>query len=151
VESKNLSQVVGVATHITPAAARAASTYVTPAVEAKNFSRLLGILHIGTLAGNASISMKFQHNSVSTSNDGNWADINSTSCVTAVYGSANNDKLPELELRIDQNPATSRYVRAYVSLATSTWIGGVTVLGNGAKYNPITDVDSADVVATTVY
>ena len=144
----NLSESVGVVTHITPAAARAASTWVTPAVDKSKYSRLLAVLQVGTLAGNASISAKFQHCSVSTSNDGTWADISSL-CATANYGSDDNNKLPLLELRLDQN-TTSKFVRVMVTNATSTWIGGVVVIGDTA-YGPATGYDSADAVAPVVF
>jgi hypothetical protein len=147
--NKNLSESVGVVTHITPAAARAASTYVTPAVDKSKYNRLLAVLQVGTLAGNASINARFQHCSGSASSLAAWADIQSASCITANYGSGSNDKLPTLELRLDQN-TTSRYVRLLVTNATSTWLGGAVVLGEPV-YGPATDYDSADVVAPVVY
>jgi hypothetical protein len=149
-KTHDLSQSIGVLAHITPAAARAASSYYSAAVDAQKFDRLLGILQIGTLAGNASINARFQHCAASASDDSTWADINSTSCITATYGSGSNNKLPTLELRLDQNPATSRYVRLAVDVATSTWIGGAVILGE-TRYDPVTDHDSADVVAPVVY
>lgn len=150
-ENRNLSEAVTVATHITPAAARAAGSYVCPAVDASKFNRLLAVLQLGTLAGNASVNMRYQHSSVSASSAAAWADISSASCITGTYGSGSNDKLPSLELRLDQNPGTSRYVRVLVSAATSTWLGGAVVLGNAKGYNPISDAKSSDLVATVVY
>jgi hypothetical protein len=149
-DNQNLSQAVAVAAHITPAAARAASSYYTAAIDASKFSRLLGLLQIGTMAGNASISGVFQHSSGSASDGSDWAAINA-SCTTGNYGSGSNDKVPQLELRLDQNPATSRYVRLAVVLATSTWIGGAVVIGTAARHEPASDNKSSDVVAAVVY
>jgi hypothetical protein len=148
-ENKNLSEAVGVVTHITPAAARAASSWVTPSVDKSKFLRLLAIVQVGTLAGNGSLTAKFQHAPGSASSLATWADIQSASCITAALGSDGNDKLQSLELRLDQN-TTSQYVRLLVSNATSTWIGGAVVLGEPI-YGPATDYDSADVVAPVVY
>jgi hypothetical protein len=150
-DKMNLSQAVAVAAHITPAAARAASSYYTAAVDASKFSRLLGLLQIGTLAGNASIAGVFQHSSGSASDGSDWAAISSASCTTGNYGSGSNDKVAQLELRVDQNPATSRYVRLAVANATSTWIGGAVVLGVAARHNPASDYKHADAVAAVVY
>lgn len=110
----------------------------------------MAALQIGTLAGAASIDCRFQHCSGSASSLSAWADISSASCITSTVGSGSNDKILELELRLDQNPATSPYVRALVSTATSTWIGGLTVWGDPI-WKPATDHDSADVVQTVVY
>jgi hypothetical protein len=145
-----LNQKLALAAHITPAAARAASTYYTDAIDTTKFKRLLGVLQIGTLAGGASIYARFQHCSGSASSLAAWADISSASCTTATYGSGSNDKLPQLELRLDQNPSTSRYVRLQVTNATSTWIGGALVVGEPI-YKPAADHDSADAVAAVVY
>lgn len=148
--TENYTQQIAVATHISPAAARAAGSYVTPAVDTTLFKRLVALLQVGTLAGSATVNARFQHNSVSASSDAGWADINSTSCITSSFASASNDKVGQLELRLDQNPSTSRYVRALVSTATSTWIGGAIVYGEPI-YKPATDRDSVDVVQTVVF
>jgi hypothetical protein len=150
-DRSTLTQRVAIATHITPAAARAASSYYTAAVDASKFSYLRGILQIGTLAGNASIYARFQHSSGSASDGSDWADISSASCTTATYGSGSNDKLVPLELQVEQNPSVSRYVRTKVVLATSTWIGGVVVEGIASKYNPASDANTSDAVTTVVY
>lgn len=149
-KTENLSQTIGVVTHITPAAARAASSYVTPAVDAGMYCRLLALLQTGTIAGAGTVNARWQHCSASASSNANWADISSASCITSTFASTSNDKIGELELRIDQNPGTSQYVRVLVSAATSTWIGGLVVLGE-PRFKPATGVDSADVVQTVVY
>lgn len=148
--TENLSQSLAVVTHITPAAARAASSYVSPAIDAGMYARLLALLQVGTLAGSATVNIRFQHCSGSASSDAGWADISSASCISSAFASGSNDKIGELELRIDQNPSTSQYVRVLVSAATSTWIGGAIVLGE-PRFTPATVVDSADVVQTVVY
>jgi hypothetical protein len=148
--TERLSQGVAVAAHITPAAARAAGSYVSEAVDTTRFSRLMGVLQLGTIAGAGSVNLRFQHNSASASNASGWADISSASCITATYGSGSNDKLPTLEYVADQYPANSRFVRVLVSAATSTWLGGAVVLG-APLFSPATDVDSADVVTPVIY
>jgi hypothetical protein len=149
-QSENASQAISVAAQITPAAARAASSYYSAAVDASKFERLLGLVQVGTLAGNASINGRFQHCSGSASSL-TWTDISSTSCITANLGSGSNDKVQQLELRIDQNPTLSRYVRLAVVTATSTWIGGATVLGVASPYQPGSDNNTTDAVAAVVY
>lgn len=149
--NKGLAQTVAVAAHITPAAARAASSYYTAAVDASKFDRLLGLVQVGTLAGNGTVLGRFQHASGSASDGSDWADISSASCTTATLGSGSNDKVMQLELQIDQRPSISRYVRLQVTTATSTWIGGAIVLGTADKYEPASDAKSADVVAAVIY
>jgi hypothetical protein len=150
-QSENASQAISVAAQITPAAARAASSYYTAAIDASKFERLLGLVQVGTLAGNASINARFQHCSGSASSLAAWADISSTSCITGTLGSGSNDKVQQLELRIEQNPTLSRFVRLAVINATSTWVGGATVLGVSSPYQPGSDNNSADAVAAVVY
>jgi hypothetical protein len=150
VESQNLSQRVALAAHLTPAAARAASTYFTEAIDASKYNRLLGLLSVGTLAGNATLLGRFQHSSGSASDGSDWADISSASCTTATFGSGSNDKVALLELRVDQNPSISRYVRLQATNGTSTWIGDLKVLGE-PRHKPATDYDSAAAVAPVVY
>ena len=148
-ENHNLTEATPLVNHLTPAAARSAGTYATGWIDASRWQRLAALLNIGTLAGNASINMRWQS---ATASDGTGsADINSTSCITATYGSGSNDKYAWLELRLDQNPSTARYVRAYVSTATSTWIGGVQVIGQTPIHEPASQYDHADVAAITVY
>lgn len=147
--NQNLTQQLAVATHLTPAAARAAGSYVTPAIEAKYYDRLVALLSIGTLAGAATVQAKFQHCSVSASSAAAWADVNSA-CATSAFASGSNDKIGQLELRLDQNPSVSEFVRVLVSTATSTWIGALHVLGE-PMYKPATGYDTADVVQTVVY
>lgn len=146
----NLTQKIALAAQLAPAAARAAGSYYTPAIAAGMYNRLVAALQIGTLAGAASINCRWQHCSGSADSLAGWADISSTTCITSTVGSASNDKVQALELRLDQNPGTSAYVRALVSTATSTWIGGVTVWGE-PRWRPATDHDTADVVQVVVY
>jgi hypothetical protein len=148
-KANNLTQELAVATRLTPAAARAAGSYVTPAILASKFERLVALLQIGTLSGSATVLAKFQHNAASASDDGGWADVNSA-CVTSAFASTSNDKLGQLELRVDQYPALSAYVRILTSAATSSWLGGCEVLGM-PRHKPATEHDSADVVQTFVY
>jgi hypothetical protein len=147
--NQNLSEAVAVPDHLTPAAARAAGTYATGWIDASRFQRLVALLQVGTLAGSASINMRWQ---AATASDGTGsADINSTSCITATLGSASNDKIQPLELRLDQNPSTNRFVRAYVSAATSTWLGGVVVIGNTAIHEPASGYNNSAVVTPVVF
>lgn len=148
--NENLSQKVALVTHLTPAAARAVGSYYTAAADALLYERLLSIMQVGTLAGSGTVNQRFQHCSVSASGDAGWADISSASCISSTFASASNDKVSELELRLDQLPTTSRYVRVMAVAATSTWIGGIQVLGIPI-YKPATANDSADVVQTVVY
>lgn len=148
--TSNLSQELGLAGHITPAAARAASSYVTEGIPKAQYSRLLAMVQIGTLAGAATVNARFQHCSASASSDAGWADISSASCITSTFASASNDKVGELELRLDQNPSVSDYVRALATVATSTWVGALQVVGM-PRFLPATGVDTADVVQTVVY
>jgi hypothetical protein len=147
---ERLSQAVAVATHITPAAARAAGSYVSAAVDTTRFARLVAVLQTGTIAGAGTINARFQHNSASASNDGGWADVSSASCITSTFASTSNDKLGQLEYVVDQYPSNSRFVRVLASAATSTWLGGVVVMGEPIL-KPATDYDSADVVQTVVF
>ncbi len=71
--TENLTQTIAVAAHIPPAAARAAGSYVTPAIEAKHFDRLTALLDVGTLSGAATVLAKYQHCSVSASSAAAWA------------------------------------------------------------------------------
>jgi hypothetical protein len=146
----NISEELALLSHIAPAAARAAGSYVGDAVDTSVVARLVGLLHVGTLAGAATIKLKFQHSSVSASSASNWADIDSTNCITSAFPSGSNNKIGQLELRCDQYSALQRYVRPYVEAATSTWIGAVQVLGM-PYYRPATDFDHADVVQTVTY
>jgi hypothetical protein len=148
--ARNLSEDVGLVTHIPPAAARAAGSYVGAAVDASNFERLVARIHIGTLAGAATVAMKFQHSSVSASSAAGWADVSSASCITSAFASTSNNKVGQLELRVDQYSALTRYVRPYVEAVTSTWLGCVEVTGE-PLIKPATAGDSADVVQTVVY
>lgn len=147
---ENITEKNAVAAIITPAAARAAGSYVSAAVEAKYYDRLVARILIGTLAGAATLTGKFQHCSASASSDAGWADISTASCITSAFASGSNDKVGQLELRLEQHPEVSDFVRIYVSAATSTWIGGVVVEGE-PRFSPATDLDSADVVQTVVY
>lgn len=148
--NQRLSQAIAVAAHLTPAAARAASSYVTDAVDGSKYDHLLALLQVGTLAGAGTINARFQHCSGSASSLAAWADVNSTSCITSTFASTSNDKIGELELQVDQNSTLERYLRVLVTTAVSTWIGGVQVLGT-PRYLPATDVDHADVVQTVVF
>lgn len=147
---ENLTEKNAVAAIITPAAARAAGSYVSPAIESKLYDRLAARVMVGTLAGAATLTGKFQHNSVSASSDAGWADVSSASCITSAFASGSNDKVGQLELALEQHPTVSSFVRFYVSAATSTWLGAVIVEGE-PKFRPATDVDSSDVVQTVVY
>lgn len=150
-KTEHWTQENALAALLTPAAARAAGTYATDAVDATVYlDRLVATTLIGTLAGAATINTRWQHCSGSVSSDSAWADISSASCITSTFASASNDKASHLELRLDQNPATSRYVRALASVATSTWIGGITVFGE-PRYQPAADVDNAAVGQIVVY
>lgn len=148
--TENLSQSLANAAQIAPAAARAASSYVTPAIDAGMYPRLLATLQIGTLAGSGTVNFRFQHCSASASSDAGWADVSSASCISSTFASGSNDKIGELELRIDQNPSTSQYVRLLATVATSTWIGSALVQGE-PRFQPANVVDSADVVQIVVY
>jgi len=147
---ERLSQGIAVATHITPAAARAAGSYVTPAVDGSQYHQLLALLEVGTLSGAATVSAKFQTCSGSASSLAGWADVNSA-CITSAFASTSNDKIGELELQVHQYGSTlERYLRVLVSATTSSWLGACQVLGV-PRYKPATDVDSSDVVQTVVY
>ncbi len=148
-QTHNLTQTNAVAAIITPAAARAAGSYVTPAIEAKHYDALVARLLVGTLSGAATITGKFQHCSVSASSAAAWADVNSA-CATSAFASASNDVVGQLELRLDQRPAVSDFVRFYVSAATSSWLGGAIVEGE-PRYSSATDYDSSVVGQTVVY
>ena len=148
-ENKNLTETVPVVGHLTPAAARAAGTYATGWLDASRFQRLTALLQVGTIAGTGTLNMRWQ--SATDTNGTSSADINSTSCITSTFASTSNDKIAQLELRLDQNPSTPRYVRAFASTANSTWIGGIIVIGCSAIHEPASAYKHADVVATTVY
>ncbi len=148
--TRNLSESIALATHIPPAAARAVGSYVGEAVDAKGFERLVARIHVGTLAGSGTATLKFQHSSVSASSAAAWADVSSASCITSAFASGSNNKVGQLELRVDQYSALNRYIRPYVEVATSTWIGCVTVDGE-PLHGPATAQDTADVVQTVVY
>jgi hypothetical protein len=148
-DNQNLTEGVTVAGHVTPAAARAAGTYATAWIDASRFQRLAAVLQTGTIAGTGTANLRWQ--SATDTNGTGSADISSTACITSTYASTSNDKLSALELRLDQNPSTPRYVRAFVSTANSTWIGGVIVLGTGGIHEPTSAYKSADLVQTTVY
>jgi hypothetical protein len=145
----NLTERLAVVTQLTPAAARAAGSYVTAAFEGKLYDQVVAYLQTGTIAGAGTIQAKFQHCSVSASSAAAWADVNSA-CITSAFPSTSNDKVGQLELRIDQEPSLSQFLRVHVSAATSTIISNVLVIGE-PKYAPAADVDSADVVQTVVY
>lgn len=134
---------------IHPAAARAAGSYVTEAVELKHYDSLLARLYTGTLSGAATVLAKFQHCSVSASSAAAWADVHST-CVTSAFASGSNDGVGQLELRTNQHSGMSAFARVLVSVATSSWLGALTVEGE-PSYLPATDLDSADVLQTVVY
>jgi hypothetical protein len=148
-EIQNLTEGVTVADQLTPAAARAAGTYATGWIDASRFQRLAAVLQTGTIAGTGTLNMRWQ--SATATNGAGSADINSTSCITSTFASTSNDKVALLELRLDQNPSTARYVRAFASTANSTWIGGIVVLGTSGIHEPTSGYKSADVVATTVF
>jgi hypothetical protein len=151
-QAKNLTQRLGILDHITPAAARAAGSYVTGAVDASRFERLVAVLQVGTLAGAATLNARFQSNSsASSSADSAWADIDSTNCITSTFASTSNDKLAPLELRLDQNPTVSRYVRALVSAAVSTWLGGLVLYGEPAIFAPASQFNNAAVATAIVF
>lgn len=150
-QRENLSEVMALVSHIPPAAARAAGSYVGEAIDASLFPRLLARLHIGTLAGAATIAGKFQHCSGSVSSNSGWADIDSTNCITSAFASASNNKVGQLELRSAQHSAILRYVRPYVEAVTSTWLGAVTVDALPVQHTPATSRDTADVVQTVVF
>lgn len=149
-QRENLSEVMALVSHIPPAAARASGSYVGDAIDASLFPRLLARLHIGTLAGAGTAKLKFQHASVSASSDASWADIDSA-CVTSTFASTSNNKVGQLELRAAQRSAILRYVRPYVDVVTSTWIGAATVDAMPVQITPATSRDSADVVQTVVF
>jgi hypothetical protein len=147
----NLSEDIAVVSHIVPSAARNTGSYVGAAVDATNFERLVARLHIGTLAGTGTATMKFQHSSVSASSAAAWADVSSASCITSAFASTSNGKIGQLELRADQYSALNRYIRPYVEIATSNgWVGCVEVTGEPIL-KPATGFDTADVVQTVVY
>jgi hypothetical protein len=145
-----LNQKIGVVAQLEPAAARAVSSYYTSAIDSNLYTNLLALVQIGTLAGSGTVNARFQHCSVSASGDAGWADVSSASCITSTFTSASNAKVGELELLLREQPRTSRFVRIMTVNATSTWIGGVVVLGD-PKYKPATDRDTADVVQTVVF
>ena len=149
--SKNLTQELGILAHVSAGSTRAAGSYASEAVDASKFGRLVGLLNVGTLAGAATASLRFQHNSVSTGSDSGWSDVNSDSCITSAHASGDNGKLAALELRLDQNPSTARFVRALVSAVTSTWNGAAQVFGHPPRYSPASDYNSDDVAAITVF
>lgn len=147
----NLTEVMALVSHIPPSATRAASSYVGEAIDASLFPRLVARLHIGVLLGAATLTGKFQHNSGSVSSDSNWADIDSTNCITSAFASTSNSKVGQLELRAAQHSAILRYVRPYVMAATSAWTGSVTVDALPVQITPATSRDTADVVQTVVF
>ncbi len=148
-KTENLSQRIAVAEHITPAAARAAGSYVSAAIPAAKFARLLAILQTGTLTGAATIQAKWQHCSASASSLAGWANIDATA-VTSAFVSGSNDKLGELELQLDQHPTISAFVRILASAAVSSWLGGCIIIGE-SRFRPATEQDTADVVQTVIY
>jgi hypothetical protein len=148
-QTKNIAQRLAFVEQITPAATRAAGTYATGVIDASRFERLIASLQVGTLAGAATINLRWQHGLDSGGSD--MADIDSTNCITSSFASASNDKIARLELRLDQRPAVKRYVRALVSTATSTWIGGVQVHGLPSIYQPASDYNASAVAQTVVY
>jgi hypothetical protein len=150
-QRSNLTEELALKSHIPPAAARAAGSYVGDAFAADLFPRLVMRLHIGTLAGAGTIQGKFQHNSGSVSSDSNWADIDSTNCITSAFASTSNNKVGQLELRAAQHSAILAYVRPYVVAVTSTWLGAATVDALPVGYTPATSRDHADVVQTVVF
>ncbi len=148
--TENLTQEIAVAEHITPAAARAAGSFYSGAIQTSKFARLLGILQVGTLTGAATVLAKWQHCSASASSLAGWADINSAATLVAVASAAGNDKLGELELRCDQYPTISPFVRLAVVAAVSSWLGAAIIVGK-PRWKPATDHDTADVTATVIY
>jgi hypothetical protein len=151
VANQNQTEAIAVLAQITPAAARASSSYFSDAFDWTRFQRAVATLQIGTLAGAATINLRFQHNISSVSSHSAWADVNATSCITSTFASGSNDKIARLEVRIDQNSALKTYGRALVTVAASTWIGNVIVHGYPAIYSPASQYNHADVVATVVF
>jgi len=147
----NLSQKLAVVAQIPASSAPyAAGSYVSPAFDATRVERALALCLINN-QGAGTVNFRFQHCSGSASSLAAWADINATSCITSTYGSTRNGSLALLELRLDQNPATSQFVRVLASAATSTWAGNVVVLGNPATYEPASQFNSPVVDAITVF
>ncbi len=137
------------AEHITPAAARAAGSFYSGAIQASKFARLVAYLQTGTLTAAATVQAKWQHCSGSASSLAGWADINSAA-VTSAFVSTANDKIGQLELKVDQYPTISAYVRVAVVAAVSSWLGGCIVVGK-PRWKPATDHDTADVAQTVIY
>lgn len=147
--TENITQELATVGIITPAAARAASSYLTETIDGLEYDRLVATLFIGTLAGSGTLNGRFQHCSGSLSSDSAWADVNA-SCITSTFSSGTNDSVAHLELRLDQNPSLSRYFRFLASNATSTWIGAAEVKGRPV-HKPAKDLDSAVVAQIVVY
>ena len=60
--------------------------------------------------------------------------------------------LSQLELKLDQQPLVSRYVRAVATVAVSTWLaGGVVVEGIGSVFEPASQFNTTDVQESVVY
>lgn len=149
----NLSQDLATVAYLTSmGSARASGSFVTDAVDASQFDRLLGRLHVGTLASTATVQARFQHSSISASSASTWADVSSASAITSAIGSANNYKIEQLELRVDHLGSTiNQYVRLKVDTTVSTWNGGAEILGHRAIYAPSSDLNASAVTQTVVY
>jgi hypothetical protein len=148
--TENLTQKLAVVGAISPGtSATATGSNYTESIDASIFPRLVAYVIVGGLAGAGTVNVRFQHCSGSLSSDSAWADVNSA-CVTSTYVSGANGSVGELELRLDQNPSVSRYVRAESVGATSTWNGAVLVVGV-PTFHPGRDVDSAIVKEIVVY
>lgn len=149
---RNITQEVAVLTHLTPgSSALAAGSSASPAFDASRFQRVKALLQIGTLAGAGTVNIRFQHNSTSVSSHSAWADVNSA-CVGSTFTSAKNGLLSQLELKLDQQPLVSRYVRAVATVAVSTWLaGGVVVEGIGSVFEPASQFNTTDVQESVVY
>jgi hypothetical protein len=144
----NLSQDLAVAGIVTPAQ-NAASSYLSETIKAGLYDRLLAVMLVGTLSGAATQKGKFQHCSGSLSSDSAWTDVDAT-CVTSTFSSTSNDKIANLELRLDQNPTVSAYVRFLQSIAVSSGTGATVIVGL-PRYKPAADVDSASVAQIVVF
>lgn len=152
-DRENLTQRLATLAYLTSmGSARASGSFVTTAVDASRFDRLLGVLHVGTLTSTATVQARFQHSSVSASSAAGWADINSTSCITSAFTSADNFEKGQLELRVENyGSSVNRYVRLRVDTTVSTWNGGAEILGIDGIYEPSSDQNVAALSNTVVF
>jgi hypothetical protein len=152
-ERENLTQRLVTLAYLTSmGSARASGSFVTAAVDAARYDRLVGVLHVGTLTSTATVQARFQHSSVSASSATGWADVSSASCISSAFTSGDNYEKGQLEFRVENYGSTiTRYVRLKVDTTVSTWNGGAEILGLEGIYEPSSGQNAAAVSDTVVY